>query len=85
MLALLHETRIDYIISGDNHLLKIKKYKNIPIIRLRSDFMNNKSNSKKLVLTHLSARYKDTKDLEDDAKDCFDNTVVAYDFMKVNL
>ena len=31
-LAIAHETKIDYIISGDNHLLKIKAYKKVPII-----------------------------------------------------
>jgi len=31
-LAMVDETTIDYIISGDNHLLKIKIYKDVPII-----------------------------------------------------
>ena len=34
-LAIIDETKIDYIISGDNHLLKIKFYKNVPIISPR--------------------------------------------------
>jgi ribonuclease Z len=45
----------------------------------------NKSNAKKLILTHISARYKDAKEVEDDAKDIFDNVRCAYDFMKVEL
>lgn len=32
ILAIIDETKIDYAISGDNHLLKIKAYKNIPIV-----------------------------------------------------
>lgn len=32
ILAISDETPVDYIISGDNHLLKIKIYKKIPII-----------------------------------------------------
>ena len=32
ILAIIDETTIDYIISGDNHLLKIKTYKNVPIV-----------------------------------------------------
>lgn len=32
ILAIVDETLTDYIISGDNHLLKIKIYKNVPII-----------------------------------------------------
>ena len=31
-LAIVDETTIDYLISGDNHLLKIKIYKSVPII-----------------------------------------------------
>jgi ribonuclease Z len=45
----------------------------------------NKSNVKQLILTHISARYKDSKDVEDDAKNIFDNVKCAYDFMKVNI
>lgn len=43
------------------------------------------SGAKKLVLVHFSARYKNTDELEDDAKNLFDNTVCAYDFMKINI
>ena len=32
VLAIANELKIDYIISGDNHLLKIKAYKKVPII-----------------------------------------------------
>jgi len=45
----------------------------------------NKSNVEKLILTHLSARYKDGKEVEEDAKDTFENVVVAYDLMKVKV
>jgi ribonuclease Z len=45
----------------------------------------NKSNVNKLVLTHFSARYKSTLELNDDARTYFDNTECAYDFMKVKL
>jgi ribonuclease Z len=41
----------------------------------------NQSNAKKLVLTHFSARYKTTEEVEEDAKDVFDNVVAARDFM----
>ena len=43
------------------------------------------SNAKQLVLTHLSARYKDSKNIEEEAQQIFPNTKVAYDFMKVKL
>lgn len=45
----------------------------------------NKANAKKLVLTHFSARYKSTLELNDDARTYFDNTVCAYDLMKLSL
>lgn len=45
----------------------------------------NRSNAKKLVLTHFSARYKDAQELEDDAKNYFYNTSCAMDFMKIKI
>jgi len=45
----------------------------------------NKANVKKLILTHFSARYKDVKVLEEDAKDVFNDVKAAYDFMVVKI
>ncbi|MDI6798562.1 MAG: ribonuclease Z [Candidatus Aenigmarchaeota archaeon] len=44
-----------------------------------------KANVKQLILTHISRRYKDARELEEEAKKVFENTKVAYDFMKVKL
>ncbi len=44
-----------------------------------------KANVKKLILTHISRRYTDTKELEEEAKKLFKDTQIAYDFMKVDL
>ncbi len=44
-----------------------------------------KANVKKLVLTHISRRYTDIKELEDEARKVFKNTVVAKDMMRINL
>jgi len=40
---------------------------------------------KKLVLTHISRRYTDTKELEEQAKKVFPDTVIAKDMMKIVL
>ena len=45
----------------------------------------NKSNAKQLVLIHFSARYKNTQELEEDARGVFDNVICAQDFMKLEL
>lgn len=43
------------------------------------------SNSNELILTHISTRYTETDDLLKEAKEIFENTKIAYDFMKVEL
>jgi len=43
----------------------------------------NKANAKKLVLTHFSQRYKTSQQIEEDARNVFDNVVCAKDFMRV--
>ena len=45
----------------------------------------SKSNVKQLVLTHFSQRYKDIHELEQDARNVFDNSIAAKDFMKFDL
>jgi len=45
----------------------------------------NKAGVKKLVLTHFSQRYKNTQQVEEDARTVFDNVTAAKDFMKVTL
>jgi len=44
-----------------------------------------KSNSKRLILTHFSQRYKSTKKLEAEAKGIFKNTLAAKDLLKINV
>ena len=45
----------------------------------------HQSGSKKLVLTHLSQRYKSPENVLEDAKEIFEKVVVAYDFMKLKI
>jgi ribonuclease Z len=45
----------------------------------------NNSNAKRLIITHLSQRYKTPGDVLDDAKSVYENVDVAHDFMKIKL
>jgi ribonuclease Z len=43
------------------------------------------ANVKRLILTHISQRYKTGEEVLEDAKDIFSNVEVAYDFMKIKI
>jgi ribonuclease Z len=43
------------------------------------------ANVKKLILTHISARYQDANQLLEQAKKIFPNTILAQDFLKIEL
>jgi ribonuclease Z len=45
----------------------------------------NDANAKQLILTHFSSRYKDTDKIEEDARNIFDNTLCAKDFMRIRI
>lgn len=45
----------------------------------------DKSKSQKLILTHISQRYKSCDELQQEAQLIFKNTLCAFDFMKVKL
>lgn len=44
-----------------------------------------KAEVKQLILTHISRRYRDVKELEEEARKVFLNTRIAYDLMKIKL
>ncbi|MDP3990140.1 MAG: ribonuclease Z [archaeon] len=45
----------------------------------------SENNVKKLVITHLSQRYKSSADATSEARDYFDESVIAEDFMKIEV
>jgi len=45
----------------------------------------NNANAERLIITHISQRYKTTSEILDDAKAVHNNVEVAHDFMKVKL
>lgn len=47
--------------------------------------MAHNANAKKLILTHISQRYKTPEEVLEDARNIFENSEVAFDFMKVKL
>jgi len=48
-------------------------------------FIANNANAKRLILTHISQRYRTDEEVLEDARDVFQSVEVAYDFMKVKL
>lgn len=65
--------------------LKDKAAEHGHLTSLEAAQIASQSGTKKLVLTHFSARYKNTLELEEDARTAFDNVFCAYDFMKLNM
>lgn len=65
--------------------LKEKAEEHGHLTALEAAQIASQANVKKLVLTHFSARYKDTHPLEEDAKTAFNNVVAAYDFMRLKI
>ncbi len=67
----------------DNLKQKASKYKHLTAKQAAE--IAKKSNVKKLILTHISSRYKDGKEILKEAKNIFKNTKVAKDFMEVEI
>jgi len=65
--------------------LKDKAMEHGHLTALEAGQIASRAGAKKLVLTHFSARYKDTTELEEDARTAFDNVVSAYDLMKIKV
>ncbi len=51
----------------------------------QSAHIASESNSKRLILTHISQRYRDAKPIEEEAKTLFKNVTCAHDFLKIKV
>ncbi len=77
----------DLLISEGTHLDEVKektrKYMHLTV--KEAALIASENNAKKLVITHLSQRYKSTADVVEEARTYFDNSIVAEDFMKIKV
>lgn len=77
----------DLLISEGTHLDEIKekteKYMHLTV--KEAALIASENNVKKLVVTHLSQRYKDASQVLEEAKTYFNNVVVAEDFMRFKV
>ena len=64
-------------------LKKAKKY--LHMTAKEAALIASESNVKRLVLTHFSNRYKETHELEEEARIFFDRTICAKDLMKIDV
>ena len=77
----------DLLISEGTHLddIKEKTEKYMHLTVKDAAIMASENNAKKLIITHISQRYKEPSEILAEAKIYFDNVKVAEDFMKVKL
>ncbi len=76
----------DILICESTYASKLeeKATQRLHLTALEAAQIASKSNAKKLILTHFSQRYKNTHEIEEDARNAFDNIICAKDFMKIN-
>jgi len=65
--------------------LEDKSKKHMHMTAAQAAKLAKKANAGKLILTHFSARYKDTKELEKDARKYFKDVCCAKDFMRIGV
>jgi len=67
----------------EKHLEKGEQYKHLTV--RQAGLIANNANAKKLIMTHFSQRYKEIKELEEEARDVFTESYAGFDFMKIKL
>ena len=77
----------DVLISEGTHLddIKEKTEKYMHLTVKLAALIASENNAKKLVITHISKRYKSSADIAEEARTYFDNSIVAEDFMKIRV
>ena len=85
--ALLLQENADIVISEAcySSALEDKAEKFCHMTAQQAGLLASQAGAKKLVLTHFSQRYKNTQEIEEDARQVFDSVVCAEDFMRINL
>lgn len=75
----------DLLISEGTHLDEIshKTEKFMHLTVKQAALIASENNAKKLIITHVSPRYKSSSEVISEARDHFDNSIVAEDFMRV--
>ncbi len=75
------------LISEGTHLdeIKEKTEKFMHLTVRQAALIASENNAQKLVITHLSQRYKSSPEIFEEAKMYFENSVVAEDFMKIKV
>lgn len=77
----------DLLIAEGTHLdeIKEKTAKAMHLTVKQAALLASEQNVKQLIITHISQRYKTTDRIVEEARNFFDNTIVAEDFMKLQL
>lgn len=77
----------DLLVSEGTHLSDIQektdKYMHLTV--KDAALLASENNAKKLVITHISPRYKSIMELSEEARQYFDNTLFAEDFMRIRI
>ena len=77
----------DLVISEGTHLSdigeKTKKYMHLTV--KDAALIASENGAKKLVITHISPRYKSISEIVEEARTYFDETIVAEDFMRIRV
>lgn len=77
----------DLLISEGTHLSdigeKTEKYMHLSV--KDAALIASKNNAKKLVITHISPRYKSISDIVEEANNFFPNTIIAADLMRIKV